>query len=90
MAAKTILLIDDSQDDEELTRRALQENQIPNDIVVARDGVEALEYLLGPGPSRGICPSSRCSISSRRAWTGSRCCGGSAPTRARGSSPWWC
>ncbi len=49
MAAKTILLIDDSQDDEELTRRALQENQIPNDIVVARDGVEALEYLLGPG-----------------------------------------
>jgi two-component system, response regulator len=49
MAAKTILLIDDSLDDEELTRRALTESSISSDVVVAHDGVEALEYLLGSG-----------------------------------------
>jgi two-component system, response regulator len=43
----TILLVDDNPDDTDLTIRALQKNQIANDVVVARDGVEALEYLHG-------------------------------------------
>jgi two-component system response regulator len=47
MADKIILLVEDNPDDEKLTLRALQKNKISNEVVVARDGVEALEYLLG-------------------------------------------
>jgi CheY-like chemotaxis protein len=43
----TILLVDDNPDDADLTIRALQKNKIANDVVVARDGVEALEHLHG-------------------------------------------
>lgn len=46
---KVILLIEDNPDDEELTLRALKKNNIRNDVVVARDGAEALEYLFGTG-----------------------------------------
>jgi two-component system, response regulator len=46
---KIILLVEDNADDEVLTIRALKKNNIANDIVVARDGVEALDYLLGTG-----------------------------------------
>ena len=46
---KVILLIEDSPDDEELTLEALKSNNISNDIVVARDGQEALDYLFGQG-----------------------------------------
>ena len=42
---KWILLVDDSADDVELTRLALEENKIANTLVVARDGAEALELL---------------------------------------------
>lgn len=42
---KWILLVEDSDDDVVLTRFALEENQIPNELVVARDGAEALEEL---------------------------------------------
>ena len=49
MENKWILLVEDSADDEELTRRALKKNKIMNELVVARDGVEALEYMLGDG-----------------------------------------
>ncbi len=46
---KTILLIEDNPDDVELTMRALEKNNIVNEIVVARDGAEALDFLFGTG-----------------------------------------
>jgi CheY-like chemotaxis protein len=46
-------LVEDNPDDEELTRRALKEGNIVNDVVVARDGVEALDYLFGTGVYAG-------------------------------------
>jgi two-component system response regulator len=45
---KTILLVEDDPDDETLTLRALQKNNIVNRIVVAHDGEEALNILFGP------------------------------------------
>jgi CheY-like chemotaxis protein len=45
----TILLVEDSPDDVVLTRRALDKNRIANDLVVANDGQEALDYLEGQG-----------------------------------------
>jgi two-component system response regulator len=49
MAAATILLVEDNADDETLTLRALKKNNIKNEIIVARDGAEALDYLFGTG-----------------------------------------
>ncbi|MBW4561872.1 MAG: response regulator [Mojavia pulchra JT2-VF2] len=46
---KIILLVEDNPDDEALAIRALKRNHISNDIVVARDGAEALDYLFGTG-----------------------------------------
>jgi CheY-like chemotaxis protein len=42
---KVILLVEDNADDEELTLRALKKNNITNEVFVARDGVQAIEYL---------------------------------------------
>jgi two-component system, response regulator len=53
MFEKTILLVEDNPDDEELTVRALKKNNVSNSLVVARDGVEALDYLFGTGPYTG-------------------------------------
>jgi two-component system response regulator len=50
MRPKTILLVEDNPMDEELTLMALKKSNILNEAVVARDGVEALDYLLGRGP----------------------------------------
>ncbi|MDV3353767.1 response regulator [Leptolyngbyaceae cyanobacterium CCMR0082] len=47
---KVILLVEDNPDDEILTIRALNRNHIGNQVVVAHDGVEALDYLFGTGP----------------------------------------
>lgn len=47
--AKIILLVEDNPDDEALTLRALKKNNILNEVVVARDGAEALDYLLCRG-----------------------------------------
>ena len=44
-----ILLVEDNADDEALTLRALKHNNISNEIVVTRDGVEALDFLFGTG-----------------------------------------
>jgi CheY-like chemotaxis protein len=47
---KHLLLVEDNPDDEALTLRALRRVNVGNEVVVARDGVEALEYLFGTGP----------------------------------------
>jgi len=46
---KFILLVEDNPDDEALTLRALKKNNILNPVVVARDGVDALDFLFGTG-----------------------------------------
>jgi two-component system response regulator len=51
--AKTILLVEDNPDDVKLTLRALQNCNIANKVVVAGDGLEALNYLLGAGAHAG-------------------------------------
>ena len=48
-----ILLVEDNPDDEALTLRALNKNSIRNEIIVAHDGVEALDYLFGEGVYSG-------------------------------------
>ncbi len=50
---KAILLVEDNPDDEALTLRALRRNDIRNEVVVARDGVQALDYLFGTGAHAG-------------------------------------
>ena len=53
MVDKVILLVEDNADDELLTLRALKKNNIRNEVVVARDGNEALDYLFGTGVHSG-------------------------------------
>lgn len=53
MDNKVILLVEDNPDDEALTLRALKKNNIGNVVVVARDGVEALDFLFGTGSYAG-------------------------------------
>ena len=50
---RTILLVEDNPDDEELTLRALSRNNIGNEVVVVRDGQEAVDWLEGTGPHAG-------------------------------------
>src|SRR5579863_1186011 len=53
MKNNLIMLVEDNPDDEALTVRALKKNKIVNEVVVMRDGVEALEYLFGEGAHAG-------------------------------------
>jgi CheY-like chemotaxis protein len=53
MENKVILLVEDNPRDEALTLRALKKCNIMNEVVVVRDGVEALEYLFGTGAYSG-------------------------------------
>jgi CheY-like chemotaxis protein len=53
MENKVILLVEDNPDDEALTLRALKKNNILNEVVVARDGAEALDYLFCRGKFAG-------------------------------------
>ncbi|CAN5533152.1 response regulator [soil metagenome] len=47
---KTILLVEDNADDEQLTLRAMRQSDVPNLIRVARDGAEALDRILNSDP----------------------------------------
>lgn len=57
MENKMILLVEDNPDDEALTLRALKKNNIGNELVVVRDGAEALDFLFGTGAFVGRDPS---------------------------------
>jgi two-component system, response regulator len=51
--AGVILLVEDNPRDEELTLLALEDSRVANEVVVAHDGVEALDYLFGTGAHEG-------------------------------------
>jgi CheY-like chemotaxis protein len=53
MEEKIILLVEDNPDDVELTLRAFKKNHILNPVIIATDGVEALDYLFGTGMHAG-------------------------------------
>ncbi len=56
MKEKMILLVEDNPDDEELTLRALRKSNIANDVFVARDGSDALDFLFCTGKHAGRDP----------------------------------
>ncbi|MBX7173281.1 MAG: response regulator [Pyrinomonadaceae bacterium] len=49
MNEKIILVVEDNPDDEILMLRAIRKNHIANEVIIAHDGVEALDYLFGTG-----------------------------------------
>ncbi|MBA56513.1 MAG: two-component system response regulator [Pseudomonadales bacterium] len=53
MSNMTILLVEDNPDDELLALRALKKSDVPNEVVVTRDGQEALDYIFGEGKFDG-------------------------------------
>jgi len=53
MEKQRILLVEDNPDDEALTLRALRKNNFASDVVIARDGQQALDYLFGQGAHTG-------------------------------------
>jgi two-component system, response regulator len=57
MMEKTIMLVEDNANDEELTLRALRKSNIANEVFVARDGQEAVDFLFGTGRHAGREPT---------------------------------
>jgi len=57
MSGHVILLVEDNASDEELTLRALRKANIANEVIVARDGAEALDYLFARGAHAGRDPA---------------------------------
>jgi two-component system, response regulator len=57
MNSKMILLVEDNPDDEALTIRALQKNNIRNEVAIVRDGAEALDFLFCSGAYAGRDPN---------------------------------
>jgi two-component system response regulator len=53
MTDRYILLVEDNPDDEELTLLSLRKNNLGHEIIVVRDGVEAIEFLFGTGQYAG-------------------------------------
>lgn len=53
MSRRYILLVEDNPDDEELTLLSLRKHQLDHDVMVVRDGVEAIEFLLAEGRYAG-------------------------------------
>ena len=53
MRSKDILLVEDNPSDVKLTKRALEQNQITNELIIAEDGAEALDYLFATGRYAG-------------------------------------
>jgi two-component system response regulator len=53
MKTNVVMLVEDNPDDEALTVRALKKNKTVNEVIVARDGVQALDYLFGEGAHAG-------------------------------------
>lgn len=53
MEENTILLVEDNPDDEALTVRALKKNNLRNELIIARDGAEAIDYLFAEGQHQG-------------------------------------
>jgi two-component system response regulator len=53
MKTKNILLVEDNPSDAKLTKRALDQNQITNELIVVEDGAEALDYLFSTGRYAG-------------------------------------
>jgi two-component system response regulator len=56
MKSRIILLVEDNSDDAELAMRAFAKSATKHDLILARDGVEALDYLLGTGPHAAAPP----------------------------------